>query len=157
MAPLSKKQKDQNSELYESVVAANNVYAQTYVAQPDPFSHKNAVLLTCMDARILTHNIMGFYAGDMYVIRNAGGRASDDAIRSLVIALTLLKANQFFVVHHTECGMQRFTDKSMTELVNSSMRRSANIGYCNVTLKTIKNNKNYLCSKESNCCKDKAC
>src|SRR5216683_656182 len=110
MAPFSKK-----TELYKQVVVANNVYAQTYIAQSNPFSRKDAVLLTCMDARLLTHNIMGFEAGDMYVIRNAGGRASDDALRSLVIASQLLKATQFFVVHHTDCGMQRFTDKSINE------------------------------------------
>src|SRR5579863_6843754 len=124
-----------DTNLYNEVMQANEQYAETYVAQPYPLAHKRAVLLTCMDARLLTHNIMGFEAGDMYVIRNAGGRASDDAIRSLVIASELLKANQFFVVHHTECGMQRFTDKSMNELLDSSMQRSANIGYCSATLK----------------------
>lgn len=156
MSPVNKKHKHNNSELYDQVVAANSVYAQTYVAQPDPFSHKNAVLLTCMDARLLTHNIMGFEAGDMYVIRNAGGRASDDAIRSLVIASALLKANQFFVVHHTECGMQRFTDKSMNELLDSN-KKSPEISYCNATLKKANSTNAYTCTKVSTCCQDTSC
>ena len=157
MAPLNKKQKHDTSELYEQVIAANSVYAETYVAQPDPFAHKRAVLLTCMDARLLTHNIMGFEAGDMYVIRNAGGRASDDAIRSLVIASALLKANQFFVVHHTDCGMQRFTDKSINELLDNSAQSMAAISYCNVSLKKTDSNKDYTCTKVSTCCQDKSC
>jgi carbonic anhydrase len=157
MTQLNKKHTHHKSELYEEVVAANTIYAHTYVAQPDPFAHKRAVLLTCMDARLLTHNIMGFEAGDMYVIRNAGGRASDDAIRSLVIASALLKANQFFVVHHTDCGMQRFTDKSMNELLDSSAQSTAVLSYCSATLKRIDNNKNYTCAKMSDCCQDMSC
>lgn len=157
MAPLNKKKISDKSTLYQEVVAANSMYAQTYVAQPDPFARKRAVLLTCMDARLLTHNIMGFEAGDMYVIRNAGGRASDDAIRSLVIASALLKAHQFFVVHHTECGMQRFTDKSIKELLDSSAQRSgAQINYCSATLKKIDNNKDYRYAKVSSGCQKKA-
>ena len=157
MAPLNKKKTSDKSTLYQEVVAANSMYAQTYVAQPEPFARKRAVLLTCMDARLLTHNIMGFEAGDMYVIRNAGGRASDDAIRSLVIASALLKAHQFFVVHHTECGMQRFTDKSIKELLDSSAQQSAaQINYCSATLKKIDNNKDYRYAKVSNGCQKKA-
>ena len=60
MVTLNNKQIDDNSGLYEEVVAANSVYAQAYTAQPNPFSRKRAVLLTCMDARLLTHDIMGF-------------------------------------------------------------------------------------------------
>ena len=157
MVTLNNKQIDDNSGLYEEVVAANSVYAQAYTAQPNPFSRKRAVLLTCMDARLLTHDIMGFQAGDMYVIRNAGGRASDDAIRSLVISATLLKANQFFVVHHTDCGMQRFTDKSMNELLGSSVESTATISYCSATLKKTQSNNAYILTKTSNCCANKSC
>lgn len=148
MAPLSKKKIDNKTKLYEEVVAANELYAQTYVAQPNPFSRRGAVLLTCMDARILTHNIMGVEAGDIYVVRNAGGRASDDAIRSLIIASVLLKANQFFIVHHTECGMQRFTDKSIKELLDNSLRSITKIGYCNAILEKTDQDKNNMYEKK---------
>lgn len=107
--------------LYKEVVAANEVYSRTYTAQPDAFAHKHAALLTCMDSRLLPNEFMGFHAGDIHLIRNAGGRASDDAIRSLVISSKFLKTNQFFVVHHTDCGMQRFTNQSIQEILNSSI------------------------------------
>lgn len=157
MVTLEKKQIDDTSNLYEEVVAANNEYARAYTAQPHPFAHKRAVLLTCMDARLLTHNIMGFEAGDMYVVRNAGGRASDDAIRSLVIACTLLKADQFFVVHHTDCGMQRFTDKSMNELLERKVEVDSTLNYCSATLKKSNKNSAYTCNKASRCCGETSC
>src|SRR5579863_9133904 len=124
-----------DSNLYNEVIQANEQYAENYGAQPYPLARKQAVVLTCMDARLLIHDIMGFQAGDMYVIRNAGGRASDDAIRSLIIASKLLKANQFFVVHHTECGMQRFTDKSINEVLENSISNGMRSIYCRATLK----------------------
>jgi carbonic anhydrase len=145
-----------DTNLYNEVMHANERYAETYVAQPYPLARKRAVLLTCMDARLLTHNIMGFEAGDMYVIRNAGGRASDDAIRSLIIASKLLQANQFFVVHHTDCGMQRFTDKSMNELLEHSMRNTIQVRYCSATLKKGQKSKISPC-KRSTCCGEDSC
>ena len=59
--------------------------------------------------------------GDAHVIRNAGGRASDDAIRSLVISHKLLGTNEWFVIHHTNCGMELFTNEIMAGLLDSSL------------------------------------
>ncbi len=67
-------------------------------------------ILTCMDARLDPAKYAGLAEGDAHVIRNAGGRASDDAIRSLVISYKLLGTREFFVIHHTDCGMQFFTN-----------------------------------------------
>src|SRR3954452_21592114 len=74
-------------------------------------------VLTCMDARLDPAKFAGLSEGDAHVIRNAGGRASDDAIRSLVISYKLLGTEEFFVVHHTNCGMQFFTNELMGELL----------------------------------------
>jgi len=63
----------------------------------------------------------GLSEGDAHVIRNAGGRASDDAIRSLVISYKLLGTQEFFVIHHTDCGMEFFTNDVMRDLLNSSL------------------------------------
>jgi carbonic anhydrase len=63
----------------------------------------------------------GLAEGDAHVIRNAGGRASDDAIRSLVISYKLLGTLEFFVVHHTDCGMQFFTNDVIRGLLESSL------------------------------------
>jgi len=74
-----------------------------------------------MDARLDPAKYAGLAEGDAHVIRNAGGRASDDAIRSLVISYKLLGTREFFVVHHTDCGMQFFTNDVMRELLASSL------------------------------------
>lgn len=78
-------------------------------------------ILTCMDARLDPAKYAGLSEGDAHVIRNAGGRASDDAIRSLVISYKLLGTQEWFVIHHTECGMEFFTDDVMRGLLESSL------------------------------------
>ena len=78
-------------------------------------------ILTCMDARLDPARFAGLAEGDAHVIRNAGGRASDDAIRSLVIAHKLLGTGEWFVVHHTNCGMETCTDEIMRGLLGKSL------------------------------------
>ncbi|MFN8492124.1 MAG: carbonic anhydrase [Caldilineaceae bacterium] len=78
-------------------------------------------ILTCMDARLDPAKFAGLAEGDAHVIRNAGGR-SDDAIRSLVISYKLLGAREWFVIHHTDCGMETFTDEIMRRLLASSLK-----------------------------------
>ena len=82
-------------------------------------------ILTCMDARLDPAKYAGLAEGDAHVIRNAGGRASDDAIRSLVISYKLLGTQEWFVVHHTDCGMETFTDEIMRDLLASSLKTAA--------------------------------
>ena len=74
-----------------------------------------------MDARLDPAKYAGLSEGDAHVIRNAGGRASDDAIRSLVISYKLLGTAEWFVVHHTDCGMEFFTSELMGDLLASSL------------------------------------
>jgi carbonic anhydrase len=74
-----------------------------------------------MDARLDPAKYAGLSEGDAHVIRNAGGRASDDAIRSLVISYKLLGTREFFVVHHTNCGMEFFTNDVIRGLLNNSL------------------------------------
>ncbi|HMD42280.1 MAG TPA: carbonic anhydrase [Candidatus Acidoferrum sp.] len=78
-------------------------------------------ILTCMDARLDPAKFAGLAEGDAHVIRNAGGRASEDAIRSLVISYKLLGTQEFFVVHHTDCGMEFFTNDIIRDLLQSSL------------------------------------
>ena len=82
---------------------------------------KKYAILTCMDARLDPAKFAGFAEGDVHVIRNAGGRASNDAIRSLVISYKLLGTKELFVIHHTECGMLYFNDEIMRDLLASSL------------------------------------
>ncbi len=82
-------------------------------------------ILTCMDARLDPAKYAGLAEGDAHVIRNAGGRASDDAIRSLVISYKLLGTKEWFVIHHTDCGMETFSNEIMGNLLESSLETSS--------------------------------
>jgi carbonic anhydrase len=111
------------SSILNEVLAANRKYSESFgekanLALP-PARH--FAVLTCMDARLDPAKYAGLAEGDAHVIRNAGGRASDDAIRSLVISYKLLGTREFFVIHHTECGMEYFTDGVMRGLLASSL------------------------------------
>ena len=75
-----------------------------------------------MDARRDPAKYAGLAEGDAHVIRNVGGRASDDAIRSLVISYKLLGTREWFVIHHTDCGMLLFADGDMSSLLASSLK-----------------------------------
>src|SRR5947209_14504929 len=76
---------------------------------------KQVAIVTCMDARLHPETFLGLDIGDAHVIRNAGGRASDDAIRSLIISTHLLGTREFAVIHHTDCGMLTFTNDDMVQ------------------------------------------
>ena len=105
------------------VIAANEAYAASFGSKGDlalPPARRFAIL-TCMDARLDPAKYAGLSEGDAHVIRNAGGRASDDAIRSIVISYKLLGTQEWFVIHHTNCGMEFFTDDVMRGLLASSL------------------------------------
>ena len=91
-------------------------------------------ILTCMDALLDPAKFAGLAEGDAHVVRNAGGRASDDAIRSLVISYKLLGTQEFFVIHHTDCGMEFFTNEVMRDLLSSSLETAqlTSNGFCDV-------------------------
>jgi carbonic anhydrase len=78
-------------------------------------------ILTCTDARLDSAKFAGLSEGDAHRIRNAGGRASDDGIRSLVISYKLLGSHEFFVIHHIDCGMLAFINESIRGLLSSSL------------------------------------
>jgi carbonic anhydrase len=78
---------------------------------------KPVVVLTCLDARLDPARMLGLDLGDAHVIRNAGGRATDDAIRSLLISSWLLGTREFLVIHHTDCGMTKFTDDVLVGMI----------------------------------------
>jgi carbonic anhydrase len=111
------------SAVVDEVLAANADYARGFGKKGSlsmPPARRFAIL-TCMDARLDPAKFAGLAEGDAHVIRNAGGRASDDAIRSLVISHKLLGTSEWFVIHHTNCGMETFTDDVMRQLLASSL------------------------------------
>lgn len=110
-------------KVLKDVLAANAGYAKTFgdkgaLALPPA---RRFAILTCMDARLDPAKYVGLSEGDAHVIRNAGGRATDDAIRSLVISHKLLGTIEWFVIHHTNCGMELFTDAVMGDLLAGSL------------------------------------
>ena len=115
------------SSLHDEVLAANAAYVESFgdrgeLALPPA---RQLAILTCMDARLDPAKYAGLKEGDAHVIRNAGGRASDDAIRSLVISYKLLGTKEWFVIHHTDCGMEFFTNEVITGLLSSSLETAA--------------------------------
>jgi carbonic anhydrase len=109
------------------VLAANQRYADSFGSKGElalPPARQFAIL-TCMDARLDPAKYAGLSEGDAHVIRNAGGRASDDAIRSLVISYKLLGTREWFVIHHSNCGMEFFTDEVMRGLLANSLETAA--------------------------------
>jgi len=114
------------SKIHNEVLQANREYAANFdkghLAMPPA---RQFAILTCMDARLDPAKYAGLSEGDAHVIRNAGGRASDDAIRSLVISYKLLGTKEWFVVHHTDCGMETFTDDVMRGLLASSLQTAS--------------------------------
>jgi len=107
----------------EEVLSANDKYAAEFGEKAEltlPPARRFAIL-TCMDARLDPAKYAGLTEGDAHVIRNAGGRASDDAIRSLVISYKLLGTREWFVIHHTDCGMEFFSNEIMGDLCGASL------------------------------------
>ena len=115
------------SGVLDEVLSANAQYSASFGKKGElalPPARRFAVL-TCMDARLDPAKFAGLAEGDAHVIRNAGGRASDDAIRSLVISYKLLGTREFFVIHHTDCGMEFFTNDVIRGLLAKSLETAA--------------------------------
>ena len=124
------------SKVLKEVLAANARYAADFgnrgsLAMPPA---RRFAILTCMDARLDPAKFAGLSEGDAHVIRNAGGRASDDAIRSLVISYKLLGTREWFVIHHTNCGMEFFTNDVLRNLLAQSLEtaRLTDTGFTDV-------------------------
>ena len=95
----------------DDLVRNNQSYAGSFKKGDLPLPPaKHVAVLACMDARLDVHKILGLQEGDAHVIRNAGGVATDDAIRSLAISQRLLATTEIVLIHHTDCGMLTFHD-----------------------------------------------
>src|SRR6195256_360062 len=116
-------EEDSMSKILTEVLEANKKHGSSFgekgkLAAPPA---RRFAILTCMDARLDPAKYAGLAEGDAHVIRNAGGRASDDAIRSLVISHKLLGTQEWFVVHHSDCGMELFADDVMASLLEDNL------------------------------------
>jgi carbonic anhydrase len=115
------------SQILKEVLNANDAYAAGFGDKKDLAlpPARGFAILTCMDARLDPAKYAGLAEGDAHVIRNAGGRATDDAIRSLVISHKLLGTREWFVIHHTNCGMQLFSDEVIGDLLEDNLETAS--------------------------------
>jgi carbonic anhydrase len=107
---------------FDELLTANQAYAAAFDRGNLPMPPRRQVaVLTCMDARLHPEQFLGLALGDAHVIRNAGGRASEDALRSLVISERLLGTREIVVIHHTDCGMQTFTNAQLAAQIQQEL------------------------------------
>jgi len=105
------------------ILSANEAYQDEFGEKGElgAAPARRCAILTCMDARLDPAKFAGLAEGDAHVIRNAGGRASDDAIRSLVLSHKLLGTTEWFVIHHTNCGLELIDDQTIAALLEKSL------------------------------------
>jgi carbonic anhydrase len=110
----------------DEVLAANQQYASKFdkgsLAMPPA---RKLAILACMDARLSVEQLLGLKTGDAHIIRNAGGIATEDALRSLIISHHLLGTQEFIVINHTDCGMLTFTDDQLIDKLEQKTGVSA--------------------------------
>jgi carbonic anhydrase len=114
----------------DEVLKANEQFAANFregnLAMPPA---RKLAVLACMDARIDVNRVLGLGIGDAHVIRNAGGIATDDAIRSLIISHHLLGTREFAIINHTDCGMLTFQDRELQQRLRAATGADANIAF----------------------------
>lgn len=101
---------------FDNFIKANQAYVDLHGTVHLPLKPKTRVaIVTCMDSRLHVAPALGLALGDVHILRNAGGRVTDDVIRSLVISEQQLGTSEIVVLHHTDCGAQTFTNAEFTE------------------------------------------
>src|SRR5579859_4052779 len=112
--------------MFDELIAANERYAQHFAKGDLPTPPRlRLVVLTCMDARIDPLRALGLAEGDAHILRNAGGRVTDDVLRSLVVSQQLLGTRRIAVVHHTECGLVGRTNEQIRARVRPTLGTAA--------------------------------
>jgi carbonic anhydrase len=102
----------------DDMLQANQRYSEQFAQGDLPAPPaKHLAIVTCMDARIHPEKILGLEIGDAHVIRNAGGRITGDALRSLIISTWLLNTREVAIIHHTQCGMQSHSNAEVRKIV----------------------------------------
>jgi carbonic anhydrase len=99
----------------ERLLAANKAYAAARANVADPRPSRRLAVVTCMDARIDVFAALGLHLGEAHVIRNAGGRVTDDVLRSLTLSSHVLGVDTVVVMQHTKCGLAGVTDQELRQ------------------------------------------
>ncbi len=111
----------------QEFLKANEAYVATFQKGNLPMPPaRHVAVLTCMDARLHPARFLGLQEGDAHIIRNAGGRVSEDAVRSLIISEQLLGTTEIVVIHHTDCGMLTFSNEDLRTRLQREFKADAN-------------------------------
>jgi carbonic anhydrase len=114
------------TRVFDELMEHNQGYAKRFDLghlQTPPI--KKLVILTCMDSRMDLEQLLGLSVGDAHMIRNAGGIATDDAIRSLILSTQLLGTRAVAVIQHTQCGLMSITDEEFRWRLSTETGRDA--------------------------------
>jgi len=103
------------------LLAANDAYAAARASVADARPGRRLAVITCMDARIDVFAVLGLHLGEAHVIRNAGGRVTDDVLRSLALSSHVLGVDTVVVMQHTKCGLAGVTDEELQELTGANL------------------------------------
>jgi carbonic anhydrase len=105
----------------EELLAANRGYAAARANVADPRPGRHLAVITCMDARIDVFAVLGLHLGEAHVIRNAGGRVTEDVLRSLALSSHVLGVDTVVVMQHTKCGLAGVTDEYLRNLTGADL------------------------------------
>jgi len=126
MESRSAKRAAEKMTVFDEMLAHNARYAETFGLghlQTPPV--RKLVILTCMDSRMDLEQLLGLQVGDAHMIRNAGGLATDDVVRSLILSTHLLGTRSIAIIQHTECGLLSITDEQTRFRFSSEVGRDA--------------------------------
>ena len=106
----------------DELLAANEIFARSFnLADLSVRPRRHAAVLACMDSRILFEHCLGLRPGDAHMIRNAGGIATEDAIRSLLVSHHLLDTQEFIIINHTDCGLLMVREDELKKRLTEKM------------------------------------
>jgi carbonic anhydrase len=108
-----------NGEMIDELLTRNKEYAEGFPGPAPGAPALHMAVVACMDSRLDVHGALGLKIGDAHVMRNGGGVVTDDMIRSLVISQRLLGTRQIILIHHTDCGMLKFTEDEMKDAIEA--------------------------------------
>jgi carbonic anhydrase len=101
----------------DELLTRNKRFAESFPGPAALRPKLRLAVVACMDSRLDVFGALGLEIGDAHVIRNAGGAVTDDVIRSLVISQRLLGTEEIILIHHTDCGMVKFTDDELKSAI----------------------------------------
>jgi carbonic anhydrase len=114
----------------DELLQANEQFASSFAKGELPMPPARSVaIITCMDARLHPERFLDLEIGDAHMIRNAGGRADQDALRSLIISQKLLGTREFLVIHHTDCGMLTFSNDELRGKLQADTGKEVDIDF----------------------------